>query len=213
MSYEFRFNGAPSSLMLSKYFSVKDLTKTSIAGDNSPTPEALANLKKLAQVLDVLTDKIGPFDVISAYRSPTIQSALKSGAQGGASASQAASKSFHSLGLAADIVPKTMTANAYFSAIASNSAIKDMLGEIAVKTNGPYLNPAMTLHVSVATPTKRGVLMYVNSAGSYIRLAADEVKSFLSKYKTPLLVTGSISIFLAAGFAIYMFLKSRKARG
>lgn len=209
MSYEFR-GPAPASLMLSKYFSLKDLTVTSLPGDNSPTPEALSNLKKLAQVLDTLRDKIGPFQVISAYRSPSIQAALKSGAQGSASASQAANLSFHSQGLAADIVPSTMNANAYFSAIAANPAIKNMLGEIAVKTNGPYLNPAVTLHISVATPSKQGVLMYVDSAGKYIRLAQSEISQFLSKYKAPLVVTAGISVFLAAAFAIFMFIRSRK---
>lgn len=209
MSYEFR-GPAPTSPMLSKYFSIKDLTVTSLPGDNTPTPEALANLKKLAQVLDILREKVGPFKVISAYRSPANQAALKSGAQGGASASQAASKSFHSLGLAADIVPSTMTANQYFTAIAADSSLKNMLGEIAVKTNGPYLNPANTLHVSVATPNKTGVLMYVDAAGKYIRMAQDEVSQFLSKYKKPIIVTAGISVFLAAAFAIFMFIRSRK---
>ena len=209
MSYEFR-GPAPASPMLSKYFSLKDLTVTSLPGDNTPTPEALANLKKLAQVLDILREKVGPFKVISAYRSPANQAALKSGAQGGASASQAASKSFHSLGLAADLVPSTMTANQYFTAIAADSSLKNMLGEIAVKTNGPYLNPANTLHVSVATPNKTGVLMYVDAAGRYIRMAQDEVSQFLSKYKKPIIVTAGISVFLAAAFAIFMFIRSRK---
>jgi len=210
MSYEFR-GPAPTSPMLSKYFSLKDLTKTSLPGDNTPTPEALSNLKKLAQVLDILKEKVGPFDVISAYRSPANQAALKSGAQGGASATQAATMSFHSQGLAADIVPKTMNANQYFSAIAENPTLKNMLGEIAVKTNGPYLNPAMTLHISVATSTKQGVLMYVDSAGKYIRLASSEVKSFLDRYRKPLAIAaGGLGILTAAAFAVWMFLKSRR---
>lgn len=209
MSYEFR-GPAPASPMLSKYFSLKDLTVTSLPGDNTPTPEALANLKKLAQVLDILKEKVGPFKIISAYRSPANQAALKSGAQGGASASQAANMSFHSLGLAADIVPSTMTANQYFTTIAADPSLKNMLGEIAVKTNGPYLNPANTLHVSVATPNKTGVLMYVDAAGRYIRMAQDEVSQFLSKYKKPIIVTAGISVFLAAAFAVFMFIRSRK---
>jgi hypothetical protein len=104
-----------------------------------------------------------------------------------------------------------MNANQYFSAIAENPTLKNMLGEIAVKTNGPYLNPAMTLHISVATSTKQGVLMYVDSAGKYIRLASSEVKSFLDRYRKPLAIAaGGLGILTAAAFAVWMFLKSRR---
>lgn len=211
MSYAFRgpLIGSP---LISKYFTLKDLTITSLKVDNTPTPEAVENLKKLGQVLDTLYDRVGPFTIISAYRSPAAQAALKSGEGGSASAAQAASKSFHSLGLAADIVPTKMSANQYFTTIAENASLKNMLGEIAIKTNGPYLNPAQTLHISVATPMKQGVLMYVNQAGQYIRMAGNEVSAFIGKYRTPILIAGGLLIPFAAGLAFFLYLRSRKKR-
>jgi len=211
MSYEF---GSTSLVpqQISKHFTLSDLTITSLAGNNTPTGEALSNLKKLGAVLDILYDELGPFKVISAYRSPTIQAALKSGAGGSASASQAATYSLHSLGMAADIVPSKGTANDFFTRIAESPRLKAMLGEIAIKTNGPYLGPAQTLHISLPTSTKQGVLMYVNSAGQYIRMASADVGAFLSKYRKPLLIAGGIFVPFASAIALFLWLRSRRKK-
>lgn len=189
---------------LSKYFTLSDMTITSINRPNVPTPDALENLRKLAALADMLYDQVGPFSIISAYRSPEVQAALQAGEGGASAASQAASMSFHSLGMALDLVPRNMTAQAFWAEIASRPELKNKLGEIAIKQNA--------LHVSLATPTKTGVLMYVDSAGRYIRMAASEISSFISKYRKPVAVAAAISLPLALGFALWMYLKSRKQK-
>jgi hypothetical protein len=143
---------------------------------------------------------IGPFTWLSAFRSQAVQNQLKSGAGGASAASQAASKSFHSLGMAGDIVPKTMTAEAFFAKIAADSTLKNMLGEIALKNTA--------LHISLSTPTKQGVLMFVDKAGSYIRYKADEVAAILKKYQKQVAIGGGAIVLI--GLGIFLFLKMRK---
>ena len=81
-----------------RYFSIKELSASTEARkmgiDNTPTPEACANLTALADaVLDPLREKYGyPIHVSSGYRSPRLNKAV-----GGAKTSQ------HVLGEAADI--------------------------------------------------------------------------------------------------------------
>lgn len=210
MSTEF-FGAALAPTKISKYFTLEDLTQTSTGVKNIVTPEARANLVKLATVLDTLYDTIGPIRVISGYRSVAVQEALKGGAGGASAAAQAASKSFHSLGMAADIVPFTKSANQYLADIAANPKIKNLLGEIAIKSGGlPIDKTGNTLHVSLATPTKQGVLMYVDEAGRYIRMAADEVTAFLDKYKKPIVIAGSI--LLPFGIVLAAWLYTRRFR-
>lgn len=193
-----------TSPKLSKYFTLSDLTITSVQQPNVPTPEALENLKKLAALADLLYDQIGPFKVISGYRSPQVQSALKSGAGGSSAASQAATHSFHSLGMALDLVPTSMTAQQFWAEIATRPELKNKLGEIAIKQTA--------LHISLATPNKQGVLMYVDKAGKYIRMAADEVSAFVSKHKKVVVAVAGIGLPLALGFAFFMWFKSRQKR-
>jgi hypothetical protein len=210
MSIDF-FGAALAPTKISKYFTLEDLTQTSTGVKNIVTPEARANLTRLAAVLDTLYDSIGPFRVISGYRSAAVQEAIKGGAAGAASAAQAASKSFHSLGMAADIVPSTKSANQYLADIAANPQIKNLLGEIAIKSGGlPIDKTGNTLHVSLATPSKQGVLMYVDQAGNYIRMAASEVSAFLDKYKKPIVVAGSI--LLPAGILLAAWFYARRLR-
>jgi hypothetical protein len=193
-----------SSPKLSKYFTLSDMTITSIQKPNVPTPEALKNLKDLAVLADLLYEQVGPFKIISAYRSPEVQAALKSGAGGSSAASQAATHSFHSLGMALDLVPNNMSAQTFWAEIASRPDLKNRLGEIAIKQNA--------LHISLATPNKQGVLMYVDKAGRYIRMAANEVSDFISKHKKVVVAVAGIGLPLALGFAIFMWMRSKEKK-
>lgn len=79
---------------LSKNFTLKELTKTSVGLPNNPTEVEVERLKLLCEkVLQPLRDKYGnPIIVNSGYRSPAVNKAV-----GGVSSSQ------HARGEAADI--------------------------------------------------------------------------------------------------------------
>jgi hypothetical protein len=199
MAYQYFGSGAALN-MLSKYFSLTDLTRTSMSAANIPNAAEIANLKKLALMGDLLTDNIGPFRWESAFRSQAVQNQLKAGEGGEAAASQAATKSYHSLGIAGDIEPLTMSAEKYFAKIASNFMIKSMLGEIALKKT--------VLHISLKTPEKQSVLMYVTPTGQYIRYTPAQVAAILAKYKTPIGLTGLL--VASAAVAAYFIWKDQQ---
>ena len=186
-------------MQLSKYFTLADLTKTDTKTANTPDKAALDSLTKLAKTLDVLYEKVGPFSVLSGYRSPAVQAALKTGAAGSSAAAQAADKSYHSLGIAADIAPKNMSAEAFMAKIAQMTDLKNMLGEIAIKKTA--------LHVSLATPQKQAVFMWVDSAGQYIRFKTDELAKIVERNKVAFGL-GTVGL-LAAAFAIYFLMKKK----
>lgn len=80
--------------MLSAHFSLEELTATQVRGlDNTPTPEALDNLKLLTGTLEEIRDLLGPLHINSGYRSPSVNQVV-----GGQASSQ------HCLGLAADFI-------------------------------------------------------------------------------------------------------------
>jgi hypothetical protein len=85
--------------MLSENFSLQELTYSETASreglSNRPDAEALANLKRLADVLEKIRSLCGdnPVTITSGYRSPEVNAAV------GGSASSA-----HMYGLAADLI-------------------------------------------------------------------------------------------------------------
>jgi uncharacterized protein YcbK (DUF882 family) len=84
-------------MQLSKNFSLAELTHSNTAVargiDNTPGPEALANLKELARRLQIMRDKLGkPMSITSCFRGPKLNRAV-----GGVPNSQ------HLYGRAADI--------------------------------------------------------------------------------------------------------------
>lgn len=83
-------------MRLSKHFTLEEFTLSQTAErlglDNSPTPEALDNLKRLAAVLEQVRSFANrPINISSGYRSPAVNKAV-----GGAATSA------HLRGLAAD---------------------------------------------------------------------------------------------------------------
>ena len=91
-------------MKVSEHFTLDELTASDAADrrglDNSPPPDVVANLCRLAQTLEKVRAAIGkPVIVNSAYRSPAVNDAI-----GGSDRSQ------HMRGLAADIKVHGMTA-------------------------------------------------------------------------------------------------------
>ncbi len=143
-------------MQLTTHFTLEDLTKTSQPYPNIPNDTEIENLTKLAQIGEKLWSNIGPFEVLSAFRSEEVNNAV-----GGAE------NSFHRLGEAFDIYPTTMSINDYFVKI-YGSDLRNQLGEIALK---PDQN---ALHLSLPSITKIGVPLY-EQAGVYTRMTYDQI--------------------------------------
>lgn len=138
------------SMQLSKYFTLGDLTTTTHNVDNTPDVQSLANLQKLAALLDQIYDTIGPFTVTSAYRSPALNALI-----GGASSSQ------HMRGMAADLRPDNTDPYSYFL---------DLLRSPLFASIGQLINEADAegiVHVSTPTSTLLSQALYLEN-GSYL---------------------------------------------
>lgn len=160
----------PNEKMLSKRFSLSDLTITDQKSGNNPDKTALQNLYSLAALLDLAYDNIGKFKIISAYRSQDTQDALKNSGN-----NQAVSKSLHTLGQAADIMPTGISAEAYMAKILA-SPLREKFGQIALKKT--------VLHISVPIPAKNfvGTPMLVLADGKYYRQTEEWAKNLKDKY-------------------------------
>ena len=91
---------------LSAHYTLANLTQTSkpVSTPNLPSSaEHFNNLKLLADALEYLDSKIGPFNIMSGYRTKELQNLLKSAGE-----PVATGTSFHELGLGVDIYPTTM---------------------------------------------------------------------------------------------------------
>lgn len=146
---------------LSKYFTLEDLTKTSYSGvDNTPDVQSLENLKRLALLLDLIYDNIGPFTVTSGYRSPALNAAIQG-------SHPASSTSYHMRGIAADMLPENDTPYNFFMKILGSSLFAN-IGELINEADEQGI-----VHVSLPTPEKTSVAMYLKN-GSYFRYSEDE---------------------------------------
>lgn len=172
------------SEMYSKYFTLGQLCVTSLPYPNLPLDTASQNnLKQLGILLDAIQDNIGTFTIASAYRSPANQAALQAGAGGAAAASMAVSKSFHSLGLAADITPTNgMTPTQFAQAIYNNPITNVLCGQLVDKSEG---GNETSLHISCVVPTGNHIFlkatpMYVGAGGAYIRMTPAQISAWQS---------------------------------
>lgn len=142
------------------YFTLSDLTVTDTGLTNNPDADAQSNLTLLLPLLDQIYTEIGPFTVNSAYRSPAVNAKV-----GGVSGS------LHMQGMAADLAPHNMSAQAFFEKIAA-SGIRTNMGEIINESERGVV------HVSLPTATMTGVLKYLQN-GTYYRYAANEAKALI----------------------------------
>jgi hypothetical protein len=173
--------GDPNQL-LSKYFTLAQLTVTSLPNPNLPVDQtSFNNLKQTASLLDAIQDNVGPFTIASCYRSPENQLALSSGAQGAASAAMAAhaKKSYHVQGLACDLTPANgMTPTQFAQACYQNPSVAALMGQCVDKSEGGQTS----LHVSVQTsqfPTCTP--MYVGPDGQYYRMSPTQISAWIAQ--------------------------------
>lgn len=176
-------------MQLSRYFTLADLTVTSTGYQNNPVGIATQNLSQLASLLDEVYEKIGPFKINSAFRSPEVNKVI-----GGSGAS------LHMEGKAADLQPLTMNAETFFAKIAA-SPLKNKMGEIINESERGIV------HVTTPTWSMRGVLKYL-SEGEYFRYTQEQLSKVVSFGKENPIIT---SILLASmGGAILYFLTRKK---
>ena len=163
---------------LSAHYTLANLTQTSkpVSTPNLPSSaEHFNNLKLLADALEYLDSKIGPFNIMSGYRTKELQNLLKSAGE-----PVATGTSFHELGLGVDIYPTTMKIAEYFGKILADPIITSRFVEIAIK---PSQN---TLHLSVRNPneTRATRITQLNPQGSYVGLSKAQIDSYAAPYRT-----------------------------
>lgn len=162
---------------LTDKYELGDLTKTNqvLALPNLPTEQwVLNNLKLLAQDLEVLESQVGPFVIISGFRTEELQNLLK--AQGEPTGS--GSKSFHEVGRGVDIFPSTMDTNEFFGRLLANPQLRSMFAEIAVK---PSQN-AIHLAINVPSDVRSPKILGLNPQNQYATLSQQEIEFYVSKY-------------------------------
>lgn len=167
---------------LSFSYSVADLSPTKTGLPNLPEEGSLElrNLGWTAEMLEALKYDVGPFDVISAFRTHEVQNALTYAGE----PTNPDRKSFHEAGLAVDIFPTTMTLETFYGKLAAlvgspenPGAWFGRLSEIAYK---PKQN---SIHLALAVEgSRQNVFLSLNSIGKYAALTADEIADFASPF-------------------------------
>lgn len=162
-----------SNPQLSKYFDYAKMTATSSGLPNLPPADVLATLRRLALELDVLYERVGPFKIISAFRSQDLQDLLRT------QTNQAVARSGHTGGMAADIQPLSGDLKSYMARAYSDPVVRPKFGAFALKNN--------TIHVELpmpnANPPKATLTpMYVGTDGLYYRFSQTELGKILSQY-------------------------------
>jgi len=210
------------SMMLSTNFNLAELTKTNTGFPNLPEEDSLElrNLGWTADILEQLAYDIGPFNIISGFRTADVQQALADQGE-----PVAKGKSFHEAGLAVDIAPTTMDINTFYGKLAalvgtsgSEGPWFGKLSEIAIK---PGQN---SLHLAIAVPgSRQNVFMALNSAGEYAKLTADEILGYAQPFMTAVsdvveTVTATkprkamLLIAVAGGLLLVLYMMSKKKR-
>jgi hypothetical protein len=141
------------SARLSSYYTLARLTHSDTARergiDNTPPPELLPNLRRLARGLDRVRRLLGhPLEITSGYRCPELNAAV-----GGAPRSQ------HAQGLAADF-----TCPGFGPPLAVARAIRDS----AIEYDQCIYEYAEWLHISFSAAPRRRTLTIYSAAEGYL---------------------------------------------
>lgn len=168
-------------MMLSTNFSLAKLTKTSTGLPNLPNEGSLElrNLGWTADMLEQLGYDVGPFKVVSGFRTHDVQIALADRGEPVASG-----KSFHEAGLAVDIFPTTMGIEEFYGKLAALVGTSDNQGPWWGKLSEIAIKPGQnSIHLALAVPgSKQNVFLALNSVGIYAALTTDEVLSYAQPF-------------------------------
>lgn len=194
---------------LSAHFTLRDLTVTNAPPDqypNIPDEAQLANLRILAKALEVVYTKVGPFRIASAFRSQAVQNWIIHGGAGSTAAAMAVSVSYHTLGIAADVTPESLSVEEFFTRCYAIEAVRAVLGQIVNKAEGGQ----QSVHLSLPTDKfPEGTLMRVGEGGQYYRLTGNEISDYLENY--PVTITASLLFITLLGASTYWIVTRIKA--
>lgn len=188
----------------SKYFTEAQLTATSHKEFQNNIPANLTNnMYILGSVLDLIYEKIGPFTLLSVFRSQALQDYLRLHGTP-TEQKQAATKSYHSTAQAADIYPKTMGLVPFMAKMAQTPAVTSKIGAYALKDGG--------IHFDTDTTKRVGVILKTTSEGPYVKMSPSEISSMISKYPAAAAGIGiaGIAVLGLAGYLLYS-MKFKKA--
>lgn len=205
--------------MLSSHYSIANLSPTTkaLSKPNLPSTDVeISNMAMLADTAELLERNVGPFTILSGFRTKELQSVLSSTGE-----PTSAGTSFHELGRAVDIYPTTMGIAEFFAKILVDEDLKNRFVEIAIK---PGQN-SIHLAINVPDDTRDPRVMALNADNVYARLTVDEITSYITPYmpspdmaydyaaaqlvtynRTPLILTAVVALAGAA----YLLLISRK---
>lgn len=161
---------------LSDHYRLKDLTATNqaLSAPNDPSSaDHFNNLETTAQILESLEYKVGPFTILSGYRTKELQDKLAASGEPTASG-----LSFHEIGRGVDIYPTTMTLDQFFGLLLADEELKGQFAEIAIK---PSQN---SIHLATNVPgdVRSAKVLGLNTEGIYARLNLDEIAGYIAPY-------------------------------
>ncbi|MGV8867628.1 MAG: D-Ala-D-Ala carboxypeptidase family metallohydrolase [Janthinobacterium svalbardensis] len=142
-------------MQLSKNFSLAELTASQVATrkgiDNAPAPAIVANLARMAVLLEQVRALVGaPIAISSGYRSPALNKAV-----GGAA------NSAHVLGLAADISTANLAPKALALLIRQSDIVFDQL-----------IYEGTWVHIALSAGVPRRQVLTAKFAGGSVSYAA-----------------------------------------
>src|SRR5271155_4726895 len=168
---------ADPNQQLSANYTVGSLCPTTqtLSQPNLPTdPSYVDNMEVLASVLELMNGTVGPFTVLSGYRTAELEAVLTSQGE-----PTAPGLSFHELGRAVDIYPTTMTIDQYWGQLLANSNTRDLFTEMAYK---PSQN-SIHLAVNVPADTRVTKVLALNATTMvYGVMSIDQIEEFIQPY-------------------------------
>jgi len=166
--------GADEHYDFTPKFTYELLTKTSHDVDNTPNADELANLKWLATFLEEVYSTVGPFEVVSGFRTKQLQELLRSEGE-----PTAARKSFHEAGMAVDVYPTNMSLEEFYWLLVSS--FYGRIGEPSIKA------AQNAVHFALPTPSNISKIMALNSeTGVYEKIDEATIQQKITQYASKL---------------------------
>lgn len=164
------------NMQLSQYYKLKDLivTEQVLSSPNMPSTQTeIQNLTHMAEMLDVLHDYVGPFKLLSGYRTKELQNALAA-----AGDPVAVGTSYHELGLGVDIRPTSMGLVEYFGKLLADENIRNSYREISIKVSQNSIH----LGAKILGDTRETKVLGLDENKKYVRLNLDQIQSYIAPY-------------------------------
>jgi hypothetical protein len=162
------------NMILSTNYTLGDLCITTqmLMQPNLPSDQnTLNNLIALADVLEQLNSSIGPFSVLSGFRTKELQRVL---GESGNPISQGLS--FHEIGRGVDIYPGTMSISDYFGRILADQNLTNEFAEISIKPGQNSIHLAINVPGDTRTPRITGL---DSGSNTYQALSESSIENYI----------------------------------